>query len=355
MTRHRMQWAGRPITTVLALLLALAGATVAQEDGPPPPEEWATASVPFAVVPYEPADQALTVLVEHHDCGKRLAQSPPSASVSVTEGTQEIGVRVDVRVDPDGRLCRQDALLRLPATLSGPVGTRTIVDASRFVPAPVNRVDPPDLGLAYACDFGAGRPFTHRELLGPGVDVRGRGITSTMDLTRALVDEGDLVILRGPFDGRGRVGIEHWRLRGDTWKRQRSRCLLMATSPPNLGTASWKLGGVKPDRTSKNLDVKVQEWACASGRPPVGRVVPPQQWYRRDAAYLLFHTFPISASWEANERIGERASIVSGTTAFVDCQGAPPAPYRVKLQRKLKDRTLYDAAWFPPQAVKEPK
>ena len=63
----------------------------------------------------------------------------------------------------------------------------------------------------------------------------------------------------------------------------------------------------------------------------------------------------LATSWEANERIRERGAIGSGATSFVDCQGAPPAPYRVKLQRKLKDRTLYDAAWFPPKQVKEPK
>lgn len=99
--------------------------------------------------------------------------------------------------------------------------------------------------------------------------------------------------------------------------------------------------------------MKVDEWACASGRPPVGRVVAPEQWYRPDAAYLLFHTFPISASWEANERIRARQSAAASGPAFVDCQGAPPAPYRVKLWRKLGERTLYDAAWFPPKPIKE--
>ena len=137
------------------------------------------------------------------------------------------------------------------------------------------------------------------------------------------------------------------------WKRSKSDCHLMATSPPNLATASWRLGGTKPDRTAKTVDVKVKEWACASGRPPEGRVVPPAQWYRPGAAYLLFHTFPISPTWEANERIRERKTTASGN-AFVDCQGAPPAPYRVKLWRKLDERALYDAAYFPPKLIKEP-
>lgn len=355
MTPHRMPWSARSMLVALALVLTLTVSTVAQDEGLAPLEEWGTTSVPFAVAPYDSSDGTLTLLVEHHDCGKRLAQSPPSASVSVTEGTGEVGIRVDVRVDPDGRLCSRDELLRLQASLAGPVGARAIVDLSRFVPAPVNRVDPPDLGLAYACGFGAEWPLTHRELLGPGLDIRGRGIPSTMVEGRALIDRGDMVILRGPFSESGRVRLEYWRLMGNAWRRQKSDCHLMAASPPNLATASWKLGGVKPDRTTRNLKVKVQEWMCASGNPPVGRIVPPSQWFSREAAYLLFHTFPISASWEANEPIGGRTSSGAGATVFVDCQGAPPGPYRVKLRRKLNDRTLYDAAWFPPKEVKEPK
>lgn len=350
---RRVSWPSLRQSAVLALPLLLAVPAAAQEDELPPVAEWGTAAVPFAVAPHGPSDSSLTVLVDRHDCGRRLAQSPPSATLSLTETTSTVAIRVDVRTDPGGRTCQNDRLLRLEANLSAPLGERPIVDGSRFAVAPVNRVDPPDLGLRYACGFGQEWPLTYQELLGPGLDIDGRAIPTTLSDARAIVDEGDLVILRGPFSPGGRVRLEYWRLRGDTWKRQKRGCHLMATSPPNLDTASWALGGVKPDRASKNLDVKVQEWACASGNPPVGRVVAPWQWYRPDAAYLLFHTFPITASWEANERIRARESAAASGTAAVDCQGAPPAPYRVKLWRKLGERTLYDAAWFPPKPIKE--
>lgn len=352
MSTRRKPWLAYSSVLGLAFVVGFSGAVLAQDPELPPPDEWDTAAVPFAVAPTDPSDRTLTLLVGHHDCGRRLAQSPPTASVSVAEGTQEVGIEVEVRAGPDGRPCTRDGLLRVKAPLTGPLGSRTIVDVSRFQPAPVNQVDPPDFGLEYACDFGAGWPLSYGELMGPGPDVRGRGIPTTLTSARAMADHGDMVILRGPFAESGRVRIESWRLRGNTWKRRKSDCHLMATSPPNLATASWKLGGVKPDRTAKTVDVKVQEWECASGHPPEGRVVPPAQWYRPGAAYLLFYTFPISPSWEANERIRERKATASGM-AFVDCQGAPPAPYRVKLWRKLKERTLYDAAYFPPLPVKD--
>lgn len=350
---HQMPWLTRSFVLGFAMAVGVSTGVPAQDAQLPPAESWDTKAVPFAVAPTDPSERALTLLVGHHDCGKRLAQSPPTASVSVTEGTREVGVKVEVRVDPDGRPCTRTALLRVKAPLRSALGSRTIIDVSRLQAAPVNRVDPPDFGLEYACGFGSGWPLSHGELMGPGFDVRGRGIPTTLAAPRAIVDEGDMVVLRGPFAESGRVRIEHWRLRGNTWKRRKSDCHLMATSPPNLATASWRLGGVQPDRTAKTVDVKVDEHACASGQPPVGRVVPPAQWYRTGAVYLLFHTFPISPSWAANERIRERRTTARGM-AFVDCPGAPPAPYRVKLYRKPKERALYDAAYFPPKLIKEP-
>ena len=200
-----MPWPSRSLVAGLAISLVLAVPAAAQEEALPPLAEWGTAAVPFSLAPHDPSETSLTVLVDRHDCGRRLAQSPPSATVTVTETASTVGVRVDVRTDPDGRTCRSHGLLRLEANLGSAVGERPVVDVSRYAAAPVNRVDPPDLGLRYACGFGTDWPLTHRELLGPGLDIDGRAIPTTLSDARAIVDEGDLVILRGPFSPGGRV------------------------------------------------------------------------------------------------------------------------------------------------------
>lgn len=351
MSVHWHSRLARSIALAIVVALAIPGATLGQAaplSAPPP----ASMSVPvlFAVSPTEPTDRTLTVLIDKHDCGSRLRQVPEG--ISVEEAADVVAIRVEVRPTDDGQTCPREDLLRLEVKLEAPLGDRVITDAARGVPALVNRVDAMDMGYEYDCDFGRGPGFSVTELLGPGHDVSAQNIPTSLEGARAMIDQGDYVVLRGPFGRRGSVVIETWRLKGDDWKRRRSRCRLMATSPPSLNTASWKLKGRSVDPGSKSLDILVQEWACASGYPPVGRVVPPDVRFHEDSVVIVAQTFPMSRTWEANERNrGADAASTAGYT-YVDCQGAPPAPYKVKLLYRLGDRALYDGGVFPPKEIK---
>jgi hypothetical protein len=105
------------------------------------------------------------------------------------------------------------------------LGARGVVDGATGEAALVNTVDAPDLGEAYACAYGSGAgPFTVAQLLGPGSDISDLSIPTDLEAPRATVDEGDLVILRGPFGKGDAIAVETWRLRDGAWQRsQRER------------------------------------------------------------------------------------------------------------------------------------
>jgi hypothetical protein len=293
--------------------------------------------VRFAVAPTAPDETTLTLLATERDCGS--AGAHPTATVEVTEGHADVAVQVQVLPGPDGQICGGEELVRLSVTLAEPLGTRLIVDGATGEAALVNTVDAPDLGEAYACDDGSGAgPFTVAQLLGPGSDVSDRSIPTDLEAPRAMVDEGDLVVLRGPFGKGDRVTIETWRLRDGGWQRsQRERgCRLMLAGGPVLFAATWRLRGPDPDPGAKVLQLRVSEWACASGRPPVGRIVPPTVHFTDDSITIAVRTYPITA----NRR-----------NPGADCPGAPAAPYTVWLHRRIGDRSLHDGAYFPPTEV----
>ena len=125
------------------------------------------------------------------------------------------------------------------------------------------------------------------------------------------------------------------------------RCDLTAVSDPNLASAPWSLKRPWPKPSARTITIKVQEWACNSGRPPTGRVPPPTVHYTPAAIYLVAQTIPNSRTWRENA--------VSGSHAFVDCQGAPPAVYTVQLDRRVRDRDLYDGGPFPPKRKTRPE
>ena len=203
----------------------------------------------------------------------------------------------------------------------------------------VNAVDAPDLGEAYACDFGSGAgPFTVAQLLGPGSDISDLAIPTELEEPRAMVDEGDLVILRGPFGKEDRIVVETWRLRDGEWQRShRERaCRLMLAGDPVLDAATWRLRDRDPSSDAQVLRIRVHEWACASGQPPVGRIVPPTVDFTQDRITIAVRTYPVTA----NTR-----------NPAADCPGAPPAPYTVWLHRQIGRRSVYDGAYFPPREV----
>lgn len=347
-------WLARSSVLGLVMILGTSVGALAQDPDLPPPEDWATQTIPFAVVPFKPTDASLTLLVHHHDCGKRLTQSPRSAIAEVAESSQEVSIRVDVRVDPDGRLCSRGELLRLPVELASPLGSRTVVDSSRGAPALINVVEPPNLGLRYGCGWWTREQFTYAELMGPGPNLEDRGITPNVPDARIIRDEGDSVVLRGPFAPNGKVTLERWRHQGNGWQASRERCRLEAISPDGLSTGTWRLRGPLPAADAKTLETRVDEWTCGDGSSPAGRIVPPQQHRRPDALYLLFRIVSKDRSWEANVRIADRKAGAAQPARFVDCAGRPPASYKVKLWWRLGERALYDAAYFPPKLIKEP-
>jgi hypothetical protein len=330
----------RTLGLAMVSVLLVPSVVLAQSEAPsasPSGVEPAPVAVRFAVAPTAPADTTLTLLTTARDCGS--AGAHPSATATVTEGELDVAVQVGVLPGADGQLCGGDELLRLEVALAEPLGTRPIVDGATGEAALVNAVDAPDLGEAYACDFGSGAgPFTVAQLLGPGADISDLAIPTEIEEPRAMVDEGDLVILRGPFGKEDRITVETWRLRDGAWQRShRERaCRLMLAGDPVLFAATWRLRGPDPKPGAQVLRIRVQEWACASGQPPVGRIVPPTVDFTQDRITIAVRTWPVTA----NTR-----------NPAADCPGAPPAPYTVWLHQRIGDRTLYDGAYFPPTEV----
>ena len=328
----------RTFGLAMASVLLVPSVVLAQSEAPPTsPSSVGPVPVRFAVTPTAPGDTTLTLLTTARDCGS--AGAHPSAAAAVTAGDADIAVQVNVLPGGDGQVCGGDDLLRLEVALSEPLGTRPIVDGATGEPALVNTVDAPDLGETYACDYGSGAgPFTVAQLLGPGSDIRDRSIPTEIEEPRAMVDEGDLVVLRGPFGKGDRITVETWRLRDGEWQRSdRERaCRLMLAGGPVLFAATWRLRGPDPKPGAKVLQLRVQEWACASGRPPVGRIVPPTVEFTQDGITIAMRTYPVTA----NSR-----------NPAADCPGAPAAPYTVWLHQRIGDRTLYDGAYFPPTEV----
>jgi hypothetical protein len=161
----------------MASVLLVPSVVLAQSKAPSAsPASVEPAPVRFAVAPTSPTDTTLTLLTTERDCGS--AGAHPTATVDVTEGDADVAVQVQVLPGADGQLCGGDELLRLEVALAEPLGTRPIVDGATGDAALVNAVDAPDLGEAYACDFGSGAgPFTVAQLLGQ----RAQDIAATGD------------------------------------------------------------------------------------------------------------------------------------------------------------------------------
>jgi hypothetical protein len=328
----------RTLASAMVSVLLVPSVVLAQSEAPSTPQAGVEpVPVRFAVAPTAPGDTTLMLLTTERDCGTSGAH--PTATTMVTEGEADIAVQVGVLSGPDGQVCGGDELLRLEVALAEPLGTRPIVDGATGEAALVNAVDAPDLGEPYACGYGSGAgPFTVAQLLGPGSDISDLAIPTEIEEPRAMVDDGDVVILRGPFGKEDRITVETWRLRDGEWQRShRERaCRLMLAGDPILFAATWRLRGPDPKPGAQILRIRVHEWACASGQPPVGRIVPPTVDFATDRITIAVRTYPVTA----NTR-----------NLAADCPGAPPAPYTVWLHRRIGDRTLYDGTYFPPTEV----
>ena len=329
----------RTFGLAMASVLLVPSVVLAPSEAPsasPPSVE--PVPVRFAVAPTSPTDTTLTLLTTERDCGS--AGAHPTATPTVTEDEADVAVQVGVLPGPDGQVCGGDDLLRLEVSLAEPLGTRPIVDGATGEAALVNAVDAPDLGEAYACDFGSGAgPFTVAQLLGPWAPTsaicrsRRRWRSHERWWTRATSSS-----CVGRSARRTGIGVETWRCATGSGSGRTAR---PAAALCSRVTRSWtpRRGACGTETRSSDaqvLRIRVQEWACASGQPPVGRIVPPTVDFTKDRITIAVRTYPVTA----NTR-----------NPAADCPGAPPAPYAVWLGRQLGRRSVYDGAYFPPQEV----
>ncbi len=105
-------------------------------------------------------------------------------------------------------------------------------------------------------------------------------------------------------------------------------CPLRVRLPDELGFATWRLDpaalSTPGDRTVTAL---VTEIACASGRPSLGRLLPPLVLAADDAVTIAF--------------------AVRKLPGDQDCPGNPEARIVVQLAAPLGDRGLFDGSTFP--------
>jgi hypothetical protein len=116
-------------------------------------------------------------------------------------------------------------------------------------------------------------------------------------------------------------------VRADQW----GECVATLVMPPGVGNAAWWVdpvgGPVEPEATTiKGL---IRERACASGRLPEGRVLPPVVSYTEQAVVVVFGV---------TEQAGGQ-----------DCPGNPAFPITIELSEPLGDRVLLDGGTFPPR------
>ncbi|HEU4674051.1 MAG TPA: hypothetical protein VFS32_14260 [Candidatus Limnocylindrales bacterium] len=100
---------------------------------------------------------------------------------------------------------------------------------------------------------------------------------------------------------------------------------------PEAGPASWWVDpkALPLPREAREIPVFVLEQACASGRLPKGRILPPEIEYADTFVLVRF---------SVTKRIGNQ-----------DCQGNPPFPMTLALGERLGGRTLLDASETPPR------
>jgi hypothetical protein len=115
-----------------------------------------------------------------------------------------------------------------------------------------------------------------------------------------------------------------------TWQFQEGgACDLRVQLPKAVGFASWRLDpGHALDPKERSVAVLAQELACASGKPPVGRVLQP---------IVLETTTAVTIAIAVRHAPGDQ-----------DCQSTPEFPLEVTLRDELGGRALFDGSTVPP-------
>jgi hypothetical protein len=111
------------------------------------------------------------------------------------------------------------------------------------------------------------------------------------------------------------------------------QCHLSIAPPVGVTLAQWWLDPASPPVTPEStaISILLRERACASGRAPEGRVLPPT---------IVPSTDSIVIAIGVQERPGGQ-----------DCPGNPAFPFVVALPEAIGSRGLFDASEFPPRAV----
>lgn len=111
------------------------------------------------------------------------------------------------------------------------------------------------------------------------------------------------------------------------------QCHLAIAAPSGVSFARWWLDPdgppISPETTA--LSILLREQDCASGKPPIGRVLAPTIVTSAVAIEIV---------------IGIRKQLTGQ-----DCPGNPAFPFEVVLPEAIGPRTLFDASQFPPRPV----
>ena len=231
-----------------------------------------------------------------------------------------------------------------PATGTPPPG-------NSVTPAPVPTINEEGL-VSGKLTCGNGDTFPAAALQGPGGAEIGLDAPAA-GLRAVLAERGDpqipltgwhlveLTPTHAQFVARG-LGGSQWvvvalDMNGVGWTMDLAgQCHLAVVLGPGINPAPWWLDPAAGDlvATHTTLDVLVQESACAGGRPPDGRIVPPVIVYQPDALVVVFGTIPLPGAQ--------------------DCVGAAPAKYRIALREPLGNRRLLDGGVVPPRDATKP-
>jgi hypothetical protein len=101
-----------------------------------------------------------------------------------------------------------------------------------------------------------------------------------------------------------------------------------------LGAATFQFAGRPPGPDTERFDVLVTEMACAGGRPPGVRLLPPQIAKTTDAIFVLF--------------------TVRSQAGDLNCPSNPSTQVAIELGEAVGSRRVLDAAVFPFHDPAEP-
>jgi hypothetical protein len=210
-------------------------------------------------------------------------------------------------------------------------------------------LDPGVLGLKCGSDLAfhpsllaaAGHAETDRDAAAEALRVEIDGSASELNLPRAgwirvaqLADKAQFVALDRNGDGWFVVGLM---LRDGRWTLDvMGECQPEVVLPAGVSRAEWRLDPAFPPPAAgdRQIHVLITEQACANGKPPVGRVLPPLVTPSQAAVTI--------------------AILITNVPGGADCPGNPEFPLAIDLPESLGGRTLLDGAVYPPRDVSQP-